>query len=78
MKPKLYAILAAAGLLSGLAAILLVDWDPERTRREAFVHRCNEEGAGGTFTSREYCEALYERTRTPAATPGRSAEPPQG
>ena len=51
------------GLVGGLAAYFLADWDPEGTRREAFVYWCNEEGGGGTFTSREYCEELYVHTK---------------
>lgn len=60
---------AVAVLVAAVAAVFFVDWDPERTRREAFVYHCNEEGAGGTFTSREYCEELYARSKT-----GRGAE----
>ena len=57
--------LAAFGVLVAvLAAVFLVDWAPERTRREAFVYWCNEEGGtGATFTSREYCEELYDRNQ---------------
>lgn len=57
--------LVAIALLVGVpAAAFLVDWDPERTRREAFIQHCNEEGGAGVmFTSREYCEALYARTK---------------
>ena len=56
-------LLAIAVLLAVPAAIFLVDWDPERTRREAFVHWCNEEGGGGMITSRDYCEELYARSK---------------
>ena len=56
-------VVAAAAVMAALAAIFVIDWNPERTRREAFIHHCNEEGAGGMFTSREYCEELYARTR---------------
>jgi hypothetical protein len=44
------------------AAVYLVDRHRESARREAFIYHCNEEGAGGAFTSREYCEELYERS----------------
>ena len=37
-------------------------WYREHARREAFIYRCNEEGEGGMFTSREYCEELYVRS----------------
>lgn len=53
----------AALLVAVLAAVFFVDWDPERTRREAFVYHCNEEGAGGMITSRQYCEELYARSK---------------
>jgi hypothetical protein len=56
-------LMAVAVVVAGLAAYFFVDWDPERTRREAFVYHCNEEGAGGMITSREYCEELYARTK---------------
>jgi hypothetical protein len=57
-------LVALAVLVAVPAAVFLVDWDPERTRREAFIYHCNEEGAAGvTFTSREYCEALYARSK---------------
>jgi hypothetical protein len=55
---------AIAVVLAVLAAVFLVDWNPERTRREAFVYWCNEEGGtGATFTSREYCQELYDRNQ---------------
>ncbi len=57
-------IAAIAVLVTVLAAVFLIDWDPERTRRGAFVYWCNEEGGtGATFTSREYCEELYARNQ---------------
>ena len=56
-------LVAIALLVAVPAAVFLVDWDPERTRREAFVYRCNEEGAGGMFTDRQYCEELYARSK---------------
>ena len=55
-------ILAAAAVVAA-AAGLLIDWDPERSRREAFIYRCNEEGGGGMFTSRQYCEELYAQSK---------------
>jgi len=67
MKQKLILIAAAAAVVA-LAAVFLVDWNPGRSRREAFIYRCNEEGAGGTFTSREYCAALYARSREGGAS----------
>ena len=55
---------AIAILVAVLAAVFLIDWQPERTRRENFVQWCNEEGGtGATFTSREYCEELYDRNQ---------------
>ena len=55
---------AIAVLVAVLAAVFLVDWNPERTRREEFVRWCNEEGGtGAMFTSREYCEELYDRNQ---------------
>ena len=60
---------ALAVLVAVLAAVFLVDWDPERTRREEFVRQCNEEGStGAMFTSREYCEDLYDRGKARGAT----------
>ena len=57
-------LVAIAVLAAVPAAVFLVDWDPERTRREAFIYHCNEEGGAGVmFTSREYCEALYARSK---------------
>jgi len=56
-------LVAIALLVAVPAALFLVDWDPERTKREAFIYHCNEEGGAGVmFTSREYCEELYART----------------
>ena len=67
MSPAVIRIAVIAGMTAALAAAFLIDWDPERTRREAFIHHCNEEGGGGMFTSREYCEELYARGK---ARPG--------
>ena len=61
-------VVAAAAVIAALAAIFVIDWDPERTRREAFIYHCNEEGAGGMFTSREYCEELYARSKAGRGT----------
>ena len=69
MKRTVVRVVAVAGVITVLAAAFLVDWDPERSRREAFIYRCNEEGGGGMFTSREYCEELYARSKA-----GRGAE----
>ena len=63
MKRTVVFAAIVAGLVAALAAIFLIDWDPERTRREAFVYWCNEEGGGGMITSREYCEELYVQTK---------------
>lgn len=63
MKRAIVFIVVVAAASAALAAVLLVDWDPEHARREAFVYHCNEEGAGGMFTSRDYCEELYERSK---------------
>lgn len=49
-------------IVGGIAASYLINRYSENERREAFIYRCNEEGAGGMFTSREYCEELYERS----------------
>jgi hypothetical protein len=69
MKPKTVWIAAAA-----LAIALVAAWFAIREmRREAFITRCNEEGAGGMFTSREYCEALYERGVVLPPPPGDAA-----
>jgi hypothetical protein len=58
-----FPVAVVAVVMAACAAFFLVDWNPERTRREAFIKQCNEEGAGGMFTSREYCEELYARTK---------------
>jgi len=63
MNPTVVRVMAVAVIIAALAAAFLVDRDPERTRREAFIYHCNEEGAGGAFTSREYCEELYARSK---------------
>ena len=63
MKRTGVRLVAVAVLVAVLAAVFFVDWDPERTRRDAFVYHCNEEGAGGMITSREYCEELYARRK---------------
>lgn len=68
MKGTTRRIVAVTALLAAaLAAVFLVDWDPERSRREAFIRRCNEEGAGGMFTSQDYCEELYVRSKQAGA-----------
>jgi hypothetical protein len=59
VKRLIIGFVAIVGLSSAIVAALLVDWDPEHARREAFIYHCNEEGAGGMFTSRDYCEELY-------------------
>jgi hypothetical protein len=63
MKRTVVLVVGVAAIIAALTAAFLVDWDPERSRREAFIYHCNEEGAGGTFTSREYCEELYARNK---------------
>jgi hypothetical protein len=63
MKRTVVGVVAVAGVIAALAAALVIDWDPERSRREAFVTRCNEDGVGGMFTSRQYCEELYARSK---------------
>jgi hypothetical protein len=63
-KRTVVRVVAVVVVAAALAAAFLADWDPERTRREAFVYHCNEEGAGGMITSREYCEELYARSKT--------------
>lgn len=60
------AVLAVAAIVAAIGAVFLFAWDPEGSRREAYIYRCNEEGAGGMFTSREYCADLYERSRRAA------------
>jgi hypothetical protein len=55
--------------LAALASLCLV-LVPRESGREAFVRHCNEEGAGGMFTSRDYCEALYSKS---IARPSRKA-----
>jgi len=49
-------------VVAAVAALYLFDRYSESGRREAFIYHCNEDGAGGMFTSREYCEELYERS----------------
>jgi hypothetical protein len=72
MKRIVLFVVVVAGASAAVAAALLVDWDPEHARREAFVYHCNEEGAGGMITSRDYCDELYERSRKRGAV--RSAQ----
>lgn len=54
--------LAAVIIVGGIAAAYLFNRYSEAGKREAFIYHCNEEGAGGMFTSREYCEELYNRS----------------
>ena len=54
--------LAVVLVVAAVAALYLFDRYSESGRREAFIYHCNEEGAGGMLTSREYCEELYERS----------------
>lgn len=55
-------LIGTALLAAAVAAILLVPGYIEQSKREAYIHRCNEEGAtGAAFTSRQYCENLYNR-----------------
>jgi hypothetical protein len=63
MKRTVVGIVSAAAVVVALAAAFLVDWDPERSRRDAFIYHCNEEGGGGMFTSRQYCEELYAHSK---------------
>jgi hypothetical protein len=64
--PRGTAMKARIGLVAVAVAVAAVGYlatrDSEASRREAFITRCNEEGAGGMFTSREYCEELYARS----------------
>lgn len=69
MKRTVGLVVAVAAMLAILAVAVLLDEGPERSEREAFIYQCNEEGGGGTFTSREYCEELYDRSKA-----GRGAE----
>jgi hypothetical protein len=62
----------AAVPVAAIAAVYLAGAYDEHSRREAYIYRCNEEGAGGMFTSREYCEELYARSsgrRRPTRNP---------
>jgi len=53
---------ALAVAAAGIASVILAGQFREASRREAFIYRCNEEGAGGMITSRQYCEQLYDRS----------------
>ena len=53
---------AAALIIIVVAGIVFVRWYSGYQRREAYIYHCNEEGAGGMITSREYCEELYARS----------------
>ena len=67
MTRAVIAIVVIAAAVAALAAFL-VDWDPERAKREAFIYHCNEEGADGSmFTSRQYCDELYTRSKKGSA-----------
>jgi len=57
--------IVAAALVAAVAAASIYSFGgfSEAARREAYIQRCNEEGAGGTFTSRDYCEELYEESK---------------
>lgn len=61
MRPRVLRVLLLA--LAVIAAAVLALLYREYSRRKAFIHWCNEEGGGGMFTSREYCEELYERSK---------------
>jgi hypothetical protein len=63
MKPRVFSVCALALALAAMAGGYFAGGYGEASRREAFVLRCNEQGEGGMFTSREYCEALYARSR---------------
>jgi hypothetical protein len=76
MRRAVVPVAAAAALLAVLAAAFLLDWHPGRSGREAFLYHCNEEGAGGMFTSREYCEELYARTKAQGAVRNSSRSAP--
>ena len=60
MKARAFRLILAI-VVALIAAAGLFNWYAEHSRREAYIARCNEEGAGGMFTSRDYCEALYAR-----------------
>jgi hypothetical protein len=59
---KATTIWSLVGVLVIAMTALYFGWYREYSRREAFIYRCNEEGEGGMFTSREYCEELYARS----------------
>jgi hypothetical protein len=63
MKAGVFRLVAATIAVSAVAAAFLLNRYAQPSEREAYIFRCNEEGAGGMFTSREYCEELYERSR---------------
>jgi hypothetical protein len=67
MKARKLWIAAIALAAAGGAAFYFAGPYSERSRREAFVYRCNEEGAGGMITSRQYCEELYARGKGESA-----------
>jgi hypothetical protein len=56
-------VAAAVLVTAGIAALIyLLNVSGKDSRREAYIHECNEEGAGGMITSREYCEELYNQS----------------
>jgi hypothetical protein len=67
-KATLFKLVAAAVAVAAIAAAYLLSGETERSKREAFIYHCNEEGAGGMFTSREYCERLYAESKKREAT----------
>jgi hypothetical protein len=62
-KATVIQLVAIAVVMAALAAAYLFSRQTGRSEREAFIYHCNETGAGGMFTSREYCEELYRRSK---------------
>jgi hypothetical protein len=64
-----------------IAAVFVIRWYIEYSRREAIIASCVDEGAGAMFSSRESCEELYARNEgaTPATREDRAQtrEPPR-